>query len=40
MTTRFTLQLMKSAEREPLLLLNPMASTRQGYEPKPRVLPS
>ena len=40
MTTRFTLQLMKSAEREPLLLLNPMASTRQGYEPKPRLLPS
>jgi hypothetical protein len=40
MTTRFTLQLMKSAEREPLLLLNPMASTRQGSEPKPRLLPS
>jgi hypothetical protein len=40
MTTRFTLQLMKSAEREPLLSLNPMASTRQGSEPKSRLLPS
>jgi hypothetical protein len=40
MTTRFTLQLMKSAEREPLFSLNPMASTRQGCKPKPRVLPS
>jgi hypothetical protein len=40
MTTRFTLQLMKSAEREPLLSLNPMASTTQGSEPKPRLLPS
>jgi hypothetical protein len=40
MTTRFTLQLMKSAEREPLFSLNPMALTRQGCKPKPRVLPS